>query len=366
MECQQAASLREWNTFRVPARAAYRIRCTHPEELSALPERVPLAELPLLVLGAGSNVLFVGDFPGIVVRLEFSGIHCLEHDAETVCVEVAAGHPWHSFVEFCLRQGWYGLENLALIPGTVGAAPVHNIGAYGVEVAQWLEGVRIWDVQHHCFRWLTAAELELGYRQSALRTRWLGRCIVTHVRFRLRRHPSPRWDYPELAAFLRSQGITAPTPHDVFHAVCTLRRRKLPEPERFPNAGSFFKNPRLPRAHAEELRRRYPSMPFFPGNDGMVKIPAGWLLESCGWRGKREGNVGTWAHHALVVVNYGNATGEEILRFASRLWHSVWERFGIALEPEVLIVPAQAWSPGYASTPGDAPNSGESPPMAAL
>ncbi|MCS6966621.1 MAG: UDP-N-acetylmuramate dehydrogenase, partial [Candidatus Kapabacteria bacterium] len=305
MQCERGATLEDWNTFRIPATAAYRILCTHPDELQLLPEILPTAELPLLVLGNGSNVLFTENYPGIVLRASFRGIRCVEEDPDSICVEAAAGESWHEFVHTCLQRGWHGLENLALIPGTVGAAPVHNIGAYGVEVAQCLESVRVWDSVTHEFRWIPTTELALSYRTSALRTAWLGKVVVTHVRFRLRRAVQPSWDYPELKEYLTALGILKPTPEDIFHAVCALRRRKLPDPTDFPNAGSFFRNPIVPVEHAEELQRRYPTMPCFPHGDSAVKIPAGWLLEHCGWKNIRRGNVGTWKRHALVVINHG-------------------------------------------------------------
>ncbi|MEN3027116.1 MAG: UDP-N-acetylmuramate dehydrogenase [Chlorobiota bacterium] len=345
MEWQRGASLEGWNSFRVPATAAYRVRCHHPEELEQLGQHVLLQELALLVLGRGTNVLFVEDFPGIVCRVEFRGIRCLEDDGDTVCVEVAAGEPWHDFVAYCLQQGWYGVENLALIPGTVGAAPVHNIGAYGVELAEVLEGVQVWDMAAGDYRWLPAHQLGLRYRGSVLRDSLLGRVVITHVRFRLHRRPTSRYEYAELREFLRTHEISNPTPHDIFRAICQLRQRKLPDPAVFPNAGSFFKNPQLSTEQAEELRTRFPTVPLFQNPDGSYKVPAGWLIEQCGWKGKRCGPVGTWGSHALVVVAYSPATGADILYFATLVWRSVYERFGIALEPEVLIVPPTAWQP---------------------
>jgi len=342
---QEHVSLYGWTSFRVPTTAAYGAICSHPEELPYVHKLLPLREHPLVVLGNGSNILFATDYPGIVLRPLFRGIHLLEYDEDTVQVEVAAGEPWHEFVYTCLRNGWYGLENLALIPGTVGAAPVHNIGAYGVEVSQFLEGVRVWDFTTEQLCWLPAEELLLRYRSSILRETLLGKVLVTHVRFRLYRRARPKVDYPELARFLSDSGIAYPTAEDVFRAVCAIRRCKLPDPAHIPNAGSFFKNPVLPLSVAEELRQRHPALPTFPHGSDTVKIPAGWLLEQCGWKGKRIGNVGVWQHHALVIVNYGAATGEEILRFAELLWRSVYDRFGITLEPEVLILPREAWNP---------------------
>ena len=345
MEWERNAPLDSWTSFRLPAKAAYRVRCSAPEELPRLPELFPLDELPLLPLGTGSNVLFAQDYPGIVLRADFRGIRCMGTDEDSVRIEAAAGEPWHEFVQTCLRHGWYGLENLALIPGTVGAAPVHNIGAYGVEVAQHLEELVVWDCACNEFRCLPASALGLSYRSSLLRTRLLGRYVITQVRFRLWRRAQPRWEYPELARFLRAHGISHPTAFDIFRAVIALRREKLPDPATVPNAGSFFKNPVIPAERAEELRRRYPGLPCFPHGAGMVKIPAGWLLEQCGWKGARRGAVGTWSRHALVVVAYEPTTGMEILRLAAQLWRSVYERFGIELEPEVLILPPESWQP---------------------
>lgn len=345
MEWASNAPLYSWTSFRLPARAAYRLRCTQPEELLHLPELFPLDELPLLPLGSGSNVVFAYDYPGIVLRADFRGIRCIEADHDTVCVEAAAGEPWHDFVATCLQNQWYGLENLALIPGTVGAAPVHNIGAYGVEVGEFLDSVQLWDRAQNTFRWLPASALGLSYRSSLLRTQLLGQVVITRVRFRLLRRAHPRWDYPELARFLHAQQLSRPSALDVFHAVIALRRSKLPDPAEVPNAGSFFKNPLVPQDYAEALRRQHPTLPYFPHGDGVVKIPAGWLLEQCGWKGVRDGPVGTWKQHALVLTACAPASGMELLRFAARLWKSVYDRFGISLEPEVLILPPQAWQP---------------------
>ncbi len=343
MQYQERVSLRRWTSFRTPGRAAYAAFCHHPHELPQLQKLLPLNELPRLVVGTGSNILFAADYPGILIRPLFRGIHLVEQTDDSVIVEVAAGEPWHGFVRTCLRNHWYGLENLALIPGTVGAAPVHNIGAYGVEVSQFLQAICVWDFATAEFRWIAAQELGLEYRSSKLRTSLLGRVLITHVRFRLLRSPQARWDYPELARSLAAESSRTPTPEDIFRAVCRLRQQKLPNPRRLPNAGSFFKNPVLPLSVAEELRKHHPQLPLFPHGPDHAKIPAGWLLEQCGWRGKRLGNVGVWPQHALVVVTYGRATGEEILRFAALLRRSVYERFGIALEPEVLILPQAAW-----------------------
>lgn len=342
---RERVPLQQWTSFRTPGYAAYAALCHHPDELPQLHTVLPLGELPRLVVGTGSNILFAADYPGILIRPLFRGISLVSEEDDTVLVEAAAGEPWHEFVTACLRHGWYGLENLALIPGTVGAAPVHNIGAYGVEVSHFLEAIRVWDFTAEQFRWLPAHELALGYRSSLLRTALLGHALITHVRLRLLRRARPHYEYPELARFLAAHTTGIPSPEAIFHAVCQLRQRKLPDPTHVPNAGSFFKNPVLPLSVAEELQQRYPQLPIFPHGPGAVKIPAGWLLERCGWRGRRFGNVGVWPHHALVIVAYGAVTGEAILRFAAFLWRSVYERFGIALEPEVLIIPHHAWEP---------------------
>jgi len=337
--------LKSWNTFGIAETAAYGTVCTRVEQLHSLRRRRELHGLPLLPLGAGSNVLFAEPFPGVVVRVRLRGIRCVAESAHEVLVEAAAGEPWHNFVRTCLTQGWYGLENLALIPGMVGAAPVHNIGAYGVEVAEFLDGVEFWEHESGQFLWLPAAELGLGYRSSRLRTELLGRGILTRVRFRLLRRPRPHAQYPTLAALLERERIRHPTPWDIFHAVCRLRRQRLPDPRRLPNAGSFFRNPIVPARQAQELRQRYPELPLFPAGADSVKIPAAWLIEQCGWKGYRRGDVGVAPQHALVLVNYGGASGREILQLVQEIARSVWERFQIRLEPEVLILPAQAWQP---------------------
>ena len=340
------ADLSALNSFRVAARARTLVRLARPEdgeEAATL-----LAESPRsLVLGAGSNVLFTADFEGTVVQVDLRGRRIVEpagggtQPDSPVIVEAAAGEPWHEFVLWTLEQGLYGLENLALIPGSVGAAPVQNIGAYGVELSQCLDSVDAIDIDAASApRRMTAQACRLGYRNSIFRrTSGRSRWLIVSVRFALSRVPQPRLDYPDLkAAFAKA--VSPPSPREIAEAVCRIRAGKLPDPARIGNAGSFFRNPTVAVSQARELSQQYPGLPTYPagGSDGCVKIPAAWLIDRCGWKGQRRGDAGVHADHALVLVNHGRASGAEIIALANQIRDSVAERFGVLLEPEVVVV----------------------------
>jgi UDP-N-acetylmuramate dehydrogenase len=333
------AALAGLNTLRVAATARWLAELRSADALPRLLES-PAAQGPLLVLGEGSNVLFAGDFPGLVLRPLLTELRILDDDGTTARVRAAAGVGWDSFVDWTLARGLAGLENLALIPGYVGAAPIQNIGAYGVEVAEAITCVEAWDRDECRVDRLARDECAFGYRDSVFK-RDPGRWIVTAVEFRLSRTAALRLDYAGVRAELSSMGATVPTPRQVADAVRRLRRRKLPDPAVIGNAGSFFKNPVVDAALAERLRREHPDVPVYPAVDGTSKLSAAWLIERCGWRGHRDGDAGIAAQHALVLVNHGAASGAELLSLARRVAGSVELRFGIRLEPEPRIVGAQ-------------------------
>ena len=334
----EGADLRARNSFGIAARAALLIEIDDPAVLPLVFARHVAPGTTPLVLGGGSNLLFAGDAQVAVLALRCAQVRMLDDDGSTATVRADAGANWHDFVRWTLDQGLSGLENLALIPGTVGAAPIQNIGAYGVEVGEHVHVVEAYEPATGRLLRLARADCAFAYRDSLFK-REAGRHIVTAVEFRLSRQPCLRTGYAGIGEELAAAGITAPTPLQVFEAVCALRRRKLPDPARIGNAGSFFKNPIVTRALAEALAAVHPRLPVFPGACADTrKLSAAWLIEACGWKGRREGDAGVAEGHALVLVNHGQASGAQLLALARCIVASVQERFGVALEPEPRIV----------------------------
>lgn len=333
---QENVSLRPYNTLAVDARARYFLPVAAPEGLASAVAAI-LPDRGLLVLGGGSNVLFTRDFDGLVLKNEILGRAVLHEDREEVQVRAGGGEDWHDFVCWCLQQGFYGLENLSLIPGTVGAAPVQNIGAYGVEVGDRIATVEAIDLgsgETECF---AAEDCGFAYRHSIFKGPCRDRFFITAVSFRLSKTPHLVTTYADVREALAHRS-GEPTPQALSDTICTIRRRKLPDPQELPNAGSFFKNPVVSPRHYRELADRFPGLPAFPGDDHNVKIAAGWMIEHCGWKGRRVGACGVFAHQALVLVNYGGATGREILDLAEAVQDDVEAAFGIRLQPEPLIL----------------------------
>ncbi|MCI4567410.1 UDP-N-acetylmuramate dehydrogenase [Lysobacter sp. CFH 32150] len=331
------------NTFGVPARAPMLVEVS---DAAALPELFGYALLrdgPLLVLGGGSNLLFAGDAEGAVLALGSQKISIIEDDGEHAIVRADAGVEWHALVLWTLGHGLAGLENLALIPGTVGAAPIQNIGAYGTEVRDCIHRVEAFERSSRELHRLDATACAFAYRDSLFK-REPDRYVVTAVEFALSRTPTLKLDYAGLGDELAAMGIDIGSVRasQVAEAVIRIRQRKLPDPAVLGNAGSFFKNPILPAAQAETLQAAHPKLPVFRGNDDTTrKLSAAWLIDQCGWKGHRDGDAGVAASHALVLVNHGHATGMQILDLARRIAASVQERFGVALEPEPRVIGAQ-------------------------
>jgi UDP-N-acetylmuramate dehydrogenase len=339
----ERARLDARNTFGVPATAPMLVEVA---DAAALPELFGYAMLrdgPVLVLGGGSNLLFAGDPPGAALSLAAQGVAIAGDDGATAIVRADAGLGWHDLVLWTLGHGLTGLENLALIPGTVGAAPIQNIGAYGVEVRERIHAVEAFDRTTGRFARLAAGDCAFGYRDSRFKhepDRW----VVTAVEFALPRAFEPRLEYAGIGEELQAMGVAgAPRASQVAEAVIRIRRRKLPDPAVLGNAGSFFKNPLVPAAQADALLAAHPRMPVFRGaGEDSRKLSAAWLIERCGWKGHRDGDAGVSADHALVLVNHGHATGQQLLELARRIAASVQARFGVAIEPEPRIVGA-AW-----------------------
>ena len=328
------------NTLRINATASCLATAADPDVLPAILGHERLRDLPVLVLGEGSNVLFAADFQGLVLRPAWRSVRISEDDGRTAIVRAAAGYGWDALVDWTLAQGFPGLENLALIPGLVGAAPIQNIGAYGVEVSEFINAVEAWDRAQGRFVRLDADACGFGYRDSTFK-REPDRWIVSTVEFCFDRERGPALDYAGVREELATLGDTDPTPTQVASAVRRLRRRKLPDPASIGNAGSFFKNPVLASERAAELKAANPSLPVYPAGKSASKLSAAWLIEACGWRGFRDADAGISAQHALVLVNHGHATGAELLSLARRVAGSVEERFGVRLEPEPRIVGAE-------------------------
>lgn len=336
------ASLAARNGFRVPARAELFIDVRRNEGLNELLALPWLRQAPLLMLGEGSNTLFVGDVPGAVISAGALGRQVLHSDDEGALLHVAAGERWNDVVQWSLGLGLAGLENLALIPGTAGAAPVQNIGAYGTEVGEFITRIEAWDRHTGHGVQLSRDACAFGYRNSLFK-REPQRYLILALELYLPRQQPPRIDYPGLAEELAAIGAaTPPRPSQIAEAITRLRTRKLPDPMQLPNVGSFFRNPVLPAAQALALQAEHPGLPLFPAgaDTGLRKLPAAWLIEHCGWKGHREGDAGIAAQHALVLVNHGQASGAQLLDLARRVAASVQARFGVALEPEARIIGA--------------------------
>ena len=334
------AKLDARNTLGVAARAPMLVEVAQAGVLPELFGYGMLRDGPVFVLGGGSNVLFAGDPEGVVLALNAQSIALVEDDGDMAIVRADAGVEWHAFVLWTLGHGLAGLENLALIPGTVGAAPIQNIGAYGIEVRESIHAVHAFDRSTRATVVLAPHACGFAYRDSVFKHD-PDRYVVTAVDFRLSRTPHLRLDYAGVGDELKAMGIDAPRPSQVAEAVCRIRRRKLPDPAVIGNAGSFFKNPIVPDAIADALHAEHPTLPMFrSGSGGTRKLSAAWFIDQCGWKGHREGDAGVAASHALVLVNHGKATGAELLALARRIAGSVHDRFGVAIEPEPRIVGA--------------------------
>ena len=295
--------------------------------------------LPKWVLGGGSNILLTADVPALIIKSEILGVNIEKADKNHVYIKAGSGVKWHFLVETAVDLQMGGIENLSLIPGTVGAAPIQNIGAYGAElkdVFHSLTALRLSDAKAVTFK---EAECRFGYRDSIFKHEAKGKYLITSVTLRLNRNPVLNTAYGSLTEILKERG-EAPSLQSIFDAVVAIRRSKLPDPAEIGNAGSFFKNPEIPEAHYQALKDTYPEIPLFPAAaPGLVKVPAGWLIEQCGWKGKRIGNCGVHARQALVLVNYGGATGAEIKQLATDVQQTVLEKFGIDLSTEVNFIP---------------------------
>ncbi|MBU1362255.1 MAG: UDP-N-acetylmuramate dehydrogenase [Gammaproteobacteria bacterium] len=325
------------NTLALPGKAAAYQKITTPAQLSA-PE---LAGQKRFILGGGSNLVLTGDFDGLVLHMAIPGRRLVKEDSEAFYVEAGAGENWHDFVQWTVQQGWPGLENLSLIPGTVGAAPIQNIGAYGLEVGECFHSLTAWDFEKQAFFPVDRSNCRFAYRDSVFKQeRWhlSGRMAITSVVFRLPKAWTPNLRYADVNQELAAQEIATPTAQDIAKAIVAVRQRKLPDPAIIPNTGSFFHNPVVAAAQAAALAADFPTLPCYPQADGRVKLAAGWLIEQAGWKGKDLGPVGMYEKQALVLVNRGGATGDDVKRTMAAVQADVQARFGVALTPEPIFL----------------------------
>ena len=329
------------NTFGIAATAARFVEYDSTEELQAYVRQRAAEDdtSPLLHIGGGSNLLLLGDFDGTVLHSRIRDLSATDA-GDDVHVCVGAGIEWDSWVQHAVDNGWYGLENLSLIPGEVGASAVQNIGAYGAEAKDFILFVDTIDLRTGDVRRFTVEECQYAYRHSIFKEELRGRYAVTHVHFRLSRQFCPRLDYGGVRRALEERGIDEEnlTARQLRQTIIDIRRAKLPDPAELGNAGSFFKNPIVPRAELERIARSYPTVPHYDVDEDRVKIPAGWMIEQCGWKGRTLGSAGVYDRQALVLVNHGGATGQDILGLCRAIQHDVRERFGIDIDPEVNFI----------------------------
>lgn len=335
---QSDVNLTSYNTLNVKAKASSFLSVTSAEQLTGFIEESSGEYSDIFVLGGGSNVLFVDNYDGLILHVSIKGKEILKEDDNHVWLQIGAGENWHETVLYCVGKGWGGIENLSLIPGTVGAAPIQNIGAYGVELQEVFENLEAIELVSGEKRTFNKQDCRFGYRDSIFKNELKGKYVVTEVTLKLSKNPSVNTSYGAISSELKNRGIENPDIRDISDVVIDIRNSKLPNPEDLGNAGSFFKNPIVSKQKFEHLRQQYPSIPGYKLNTIETKIPAGWLIEEAGLKGKVFGNAGTYKQQALVIVNHGGATGQEILELANKIRTAVKNKFGIELVPEVNIV----------------------------
>lgn len=336
---QENFSLQPYNTFGVDANAKYFTEVSNTEELKAALSYSTSHSLPLLFLGGGSNILLTKDFDGLAIKLNLKGISEENFSDNEVLITAKAGENWHEFVMYCLHKNYGGLENLSLIPGNVGTSPMQNIGAYGTEIKDIFVSCQVLDLEDLEVKTFNLEQCRFGYRDSIFKQEGKGRYVILEVTFKLtRKEHHVKTEYGAITSELKHLGIENPTIQDVSQAVINIRQSKLPDPKEIGNAGSFFKNPTIPLVQFEALQQKFENIQGYPNGD-MVKVPAGWLIEQCGWKGKQIENVASHKLQSLVIINAtGNASGKEIFDFSTDIINSVKEKFGIELEREVNII----------------------------
>ncbi|MCL6261310.1 UDP-N-acetylmuramate dehydrogenase [Aquiflexum sp. TKW24L] len=334
MNIQENISLLPFNTFGIDKNARFFAIAKTTEEVNQLLLKAKEMDLPLFILGGGSNILLTRNIEALVLKIEIKGFDLVGESDKDVLVKVGAGENWHDFVMHCIQNNYAGVENLSLIPGTVGASPMQNIGAYGVEIKEVFDHLEAIDRNTLKLRTFSSEECEFGYRESVFKHELKDRFVITHVVFRLSKTSHINAEYGAIRQTLAEKGIQSPTIKDISDAVIEIRRSKLPDPAIIGNAGSFFKNPTVSVLSFEKIKSEFPNVPGFPNEDG-IKIPAAWLIEQAGWKGKRFGNIGVHQFQPLVLINYGGGDGIEIKDLSKKIQDSVQEKFHIILHPEV-------------------------------
>lgn len=350
MEILKNYDLTKLNTFGVKANAKFFVEINREEDIKEVFLSSDFQDNEKLFLGKGSNILFIKDFDGIVILNKLKGTEILKEDSENVFIKAMSGELWHNFVMFTVNNGYWGAENLSLIPGTVGASPVQNIGAYGAEVKDIIESVETYEIKTGKKKVFSNKECNFGYRESVFKNELKGKYFITNIIFKLSKKPArnafsiadaggenKKKIYPTLQEYLKENKLEIKTSKDISDAIVAIRKSKLPDTSILGSAGSFFKNVYVEKEKAEEIKIKYPDVPLFEEGE-LIKIPTGWLIEQCGWKGKKIGNVGMHEKQALVLVNYGGATGEEVKNFSDQIIASVFSEFGLKLSPEVNIV----------------------------
>lgn len=338
MKIQKNISLKAYNTFGIDVRASEFVEIHTVDDMQEIIREGHLSNKDFLILGGGSNILFTDDYNGLLIRNGIQGIDVRGLDYDRVLLKAGAGVVWDELVHYCMERGFGGIENLVMIPGSVGASPIQNIGAYGLELKDTFHSLEAIDVETAEIRTFLKEECAFGYRDSIFKKELKGKYIIVSVSLVLSRDHKPDVSYGAIRDELENMGVSDPGIMDVGEAVSAIRQKKLPDPDEIGNSGSFFKNPLIQEEKFIEIRNRYPDMPSYKDEGGMVKIPAGWMIEHCGWKGKTLGNAGVHEQQALVLINNGEATGKEVLRLARRIKASVFDEFGIDLEIEVNVI----------------------------
>ena len=338
MQIETGVSLKPYNTFGLPAQAGRLVRIHSDAVVRAVVDHPDMGRAPKFVLGGGSNVILTRDMPELVLKVEVPGLRLVRETDDAVIVEAGAGVAWHTLVAWTLDQGWGGLENMALIPGTVGAAPVQNIGAYGLELQERFDSLDTVDLVTGRTVTLQHDQCHFGYRDSVFKNALAGKSVIVRVRLRLPKPWRPVLGYLDLDRKREETGVREPDARTIFQWVCDIRRAKLPDPAQIGNVGSFFKNPVVSAEQCRDIIARDPHIVHYPMDDGSFKLAAGWMIEACGWKGKTIGHAGVYDKQALVLVNRGGAVGAEVQTLARAIQESVYGRFGIRLEPEPVMV----------------------------
>ena len=336
MTLQQNISLKQYNTFGIDSTAAFFACFTSVEELQELIAYFSGKEK--LILGGGSNILFTKNYAGAVLKNSIRGIEVIKEDDEHIYIKAGSGERWHPFVLHCIRNHYAGVENLSLIPGCVGASPMQNIGAYGVEIKDIFHSLEAFHIHEKKIETFTKDLCAFGYRESVFKNKYKNQFVITSVTYKLYKKPRIKISYGAIAQELEKMQVNTPTIKDVSDAVINIRQSKLPDPAKIGNAGSFFKNPMIDKNHFQSILAAHPRIPHYPAEENKIKVPAGWLIEKAGWKGYRRNDYGVHALQALVLVNYGNAKGKDIYNLSEEIISDIYSKFGILLEREVNIV----------------------------